>query len=78
MAGFLLVLAVIFFTLTIVRMGGTGMTAGASDTSAKNKQLARRLFAVVVRHGGARLYLAPLYDLFCRTTGFGGTPGVAQ
>ena len=44
----------------------------------KNARLAWRLAAVV----GGMLALAyaavPLYDMFCRATGFGGTPQVAQ
>jgi len=47
-------------------------------TGDRNARLAWRLAGVV----GGMLALAyaasPLYDLFCRTTGFGGTPQVAQ
>ena len=47
-------------------------------TGDRNARLAWRLASVV----GGMLALAyaasPLYDLFCRTTGFGGTPQVAQ
>ncbi|MBM3650180.1 MAG: cytochrome c oxidase assembly protein [Alphaproteobacteria bacterium] len=48
------------------------------SAASKNARLAWRLVGVV----GGMLALAyaavPLYDLFCRTTGFGGTPLVAQ
>jgi len=50
----------------------------AADASAKNARLARRLVAVVVGMAGLAYASSPLYDLFCRTTGFGGTPVVAQ
>ncbi|MBX9946852.1 MAG: cytochrome c oxidase assembly protein [Reyranella sp.] len=48
------------------------------DAGRKNARLARRLVAVVVGMVGLAYASAPLYDLFCRTTGFGGTPVVAQ
>lgn len=54
------------------------MTEPVPDTAAKNKRLARRLFLVTAGMGGFAYASAPLYDLFCRTTGFGGTPVVAQ
>ena len=51
---------------------------GHRKTSDRNARLAWRLVGLV----GGMLALAyaavPLYDLFCRTTGFGGTPQVAQ
>lgn len=53
-------------------------TAPATKTGDKNKRLARRLILVVAGMGGLAYASAPLYDLFCRTTGFGGTPLVAQ
>jgi cytochrome c oxidase assembly protein subunit 11 len=36
------------------------------------------LFCVVAGMVGLAFASVPLYDLFCRVTGFGGTPGVAQ
>ena len=49
-----------------------------SAAADRNARLAWRLVAVV----GGMLALAyaasPLYDMFCRATGFGGTPQVAQ
>jgi cytochrome c oxidase assembly protein subunit 11 len=54
------------------------MTDSAPDTSAKNKRLARRLVLMTAGMGAFAYASAPLYDLFCRTTGFGGTPLVAQ
>jgi len=50
----------------------------SAEASLKNARLARRLVAVVVGMAGLAYASAPLYDLFCRTTGFGGTPLVAQ
>lgn len=43
-----------------------------------NARLAWRLVAVVGGMLGLAYAAAPLYDIFCRTTGFGGTPLVAQ
>lgn len=54
------------------------MTDPTPDTSAKNKRLARRLVLMTAGMGAFAYASAPLYDLFCRTTGFGGTPLVAQ
>lgn len=54
------------------------MTDDTPDTAARNKQLARRLFLMTAGMGGFAYASVPLYDLFCRTTGFGGTPVVAQ
>lgn len=55
------------------------MTAApVTKTGDKNKRLARRLILVAAGMGGLAYASAPLYDLFCRTTGFGGTPLVAQ
>jgi cytochrome c oxidase assembly protein subunit 11 len=54
------------------------MTDDTPDTAARNKRLARRLFLGTAAMGGFAYASAPLYDLFCRTTGFGGTPVVAQ
>jgi cytochrome c oxidase assembly protein subunit 11 len=46
--------------------------------NANNARVARRLVAVAVGMVALAYAAAPLYDLFCRTTGFGGTPLVAQ
>jgi len=54
------------------------MTDDTPDTAARNKRLARRLFLMTAGMGGFAYASVPLYDLFCRTTGFGGTPVVAQ
>ena len=54
------------------------MSGPTSDTAAKNRKLARRLFLTTAGMGGFAYASAPLYDMFCRTTGFGGTPVVAQ
>lgn len=44
----------------------------------KNARIARRLFLLTGGMVGAAFAAAPLYDMFCRTTGFGGKPLVAQ
>jgi cytochrome c oxidase assembly protein subunit 11 len=44
----------------------------------KNARLAWGLVAMVSGMLALAYAAAPLYDLFCRTTGFGGTPLVAQ
>ncbi len=54
------------------------MTDDTPDTAARNKRLARRLFLGTAGMVGFAYASAPLYDLFCRTTGFGGTPVAAQ
>ncbi len=47
-------------------------------TDRRNVRLAGRLVALVVGMVGLAYASVPLYDLFCRATGFGGTPVVAQ
>ncbi len=49
-----------------------------ADIAAKNRKVARRLLLTTAGMGAFAYASAPLYDLFCRTTGFGGTPVVAQ
>ena len=44
----------------------------------KNGRIAGWLAAVSIGMVGLAYASSPLYDLFCRTTGFGGTPVVAQ
>lgn len=44
----------------------------------RNARLARRLVLLTAGMGGLAYASAPLYDLFCRTTGFGGRPLTAQ
>ena len=53
------------------------MTAETHDTR-KNKRTVLRLVGVGVLMGGLAWASVPLYDLFCRVTGFGGTPLVAE
>lgn len=54
------------------------MSDQKADIAAKNRKVARRLFLTTAGMGAFAYASAPLYDLFCRTTGFGGTPVVAQ
>ena len=49
-----------------------------ADSGRKNARLAGWLIAAAVGMVGLAYASSPLYDLFCRTTDFGGTPVVAQ
>ncbi len=49
-----------------------------SATSRRNRRTMIALFCVVACMVGLAFASVPLYDLFCRVTGYGGTPGVAQ
>jgi cytochrome c oxidase assembly protein subunit 11 len=44
----------------------------------RNRRIMIALFGVVTGMIGLAFASVPLYDLFCRVTGFGGTTGVAQ
>ncbi len=46
--------------------------------AAKNKKLARTVFLTVFAMIGLAYASVPLYDVFCRVTGFGGTPQTAE
>lgn len=49
-----------------------------SSVSARaNGRVATALVGLVVAMGGLAYASVPFYDWFCRTTGYGGTPGVA-
>lgn len=54
------------------------MSDPKAEMAARNRKVARRLFLTTAGMGAFAYASAPLYDLFCRTTGFGGTPVVAQ
>jgi cytochrome c oxidase assembly protein subunit 11 len=54
------------------------VSAGRKAMADKNARLGRRLVLLTAGMGGLAYASAPLYDLFCRTTGFGGRPLVAQ
>jgi len=45
---------------------------------AKNKRLVLGIFGFVIFMIGVSFAAVPLYDLFCRVTGFGGTTQVSQ
>lgn len=47
-------------------------------TARRNRKALVILFGVVAGMVGVSFAAVPLYDLFCRVTGYGGTPGVAQ
>lgn len=53
-------------------------TVQASPPNRSNTRLALTLGGVVVLMVGAAFAAVPLYDLFCRVTGFGGTTQVAS
>jgi cytochrome c oxidase assembly protein subunit 11 len=44
----------------------------------RNRRVAGGAFAVVFTMVGVSFAAVPLYDLFCRITGFGGTPMIGQ
>jgi cytochrome c oxidase assembly protein subunit 11 len=46
--------------------------------SRRNRRVAGGAFALVLGMGGLSFAAVPLYDLFCRVTGFGGTPMIGQ
>lgn len=48
------------------------------DANRRNRRVALTCAAVVVGMTGLAFASAPLYDLFCRVTGFGGTPMRAE
>ncbi len=49
-----------------------------NSVQAKNKRIAVTVFVIVFGMIGASFAAVPLYDLFCRVTGFGGTTGVSD
>lgn len=49
-----------------------------SRTQGRNRRTMIALFGGVAGMVALSFASVPLYDLFCRVTGFGGTPGVAQ
>jgi len=50
----------------------------SADQNRRNKRTMAAILAVSVGMIGLAYASVPLYDLFCRVTGFGGTPGVAR
>ena len=48
------------------------------DIQAKNKRVLRSVFLIVFVMLGLAFASVPLYDLFCRVTGFDGTTQVAE
>lgn len=50
----------------------------ADDLAKKNKRLVISVFALVFFMIGLSFAAVPLYDLFCRVTGFGGTPQISE
>lgn len=51
---------------------------GQDERNRKNLKMAGMLFALVVLMVGLSFASVPLYDLFCRVTGYGGTTGVSE
>lgn len=49
-----------------------------ADLQRRNKRTMIAILGVVAGMVGMAYASVPLYDLFCRVTGFGGTPGIAQ
>lgn len=50
----------------------------AATIARRNRRVAGGAFAVVFGMVGVSFAAVPLYDLFCRVTGFGGTPMIGQ
>ena len=50
----------------------------AAMLRADNRRMLAKLAVVAVAMFGFGFALVPLYDIFCKATGFGGTPKVAQ
>jgi cytochrome c oxidase assembly protein subunit 11 len=49
-----------------------------ADLARRNRRVAAGVFGVVFGMVGLSFAAVPLYDLFCRVTGFGGTPMIGQ
>jgi cytochrome c oxidase assembly protein subunit 11 len=49
-----------------------------ADLKRRNKRTMAAILGAVVGMIGLAYASVPLYDLFCRVTGFGGTPGIAR
>lgn len=49
-----------------------------SEIAARNARTARRLVVVVAGMAALAYASVPLYEMFCRVTGFAGTPVIAQ
>lgn len=54
------------------------MSTSHEDMSKKNARLGLTILAVVFGMAGLAYASVPLYDLFCRVTGYGGTTQVSQ
>ena len=50
----------------------------SAELNRRNKRTMAAILGAVVGMIGLAYASVPLYDLFCRVTGFGGTPGIAQ
>ena len=62
---------VLFYLITLVKMGGGMMSAGR-----RNRRTALLACLVIVGMLGLTAASVPLYDLFCAVTGYGGTPQI--
>lgn len=54
------------------------MTQDADELARKNKRTARAVFSTVIAMLALAFACVPLYDMFCRVTGWGGTTQTAQ
>lgn len=57
-------------------MGATHVSCMDPQLARRNRRLATAVFGVVVGMVGLSFAAVPLYDLFCRVTGFNGTPQI--
>ena len=54
------------------------MSATVDQVTQKNRRVATIMFSIVAGMVGLAYASVPLYDLFCRVTGFGGTTQVSE
>ena len=54
------------------------MSATVDQVTQKNKRVATIMFSIVACMVGLAYASVPLYDLFCRVTGFGGTTQISE
>lgn len=54
------------------------MSSAASDLQKKNQKVLVTVFTAVFIMIGVSFAVVPLYDLFCRVTGFGGTTQISE